>query len=225
VILTDMHMPDIDGFGLAEQIRNSKHLTGSVILMLTSGERLSDGARRREVGISACLVKPIRRAELRAAIVAAVACERSAMKSRAPDPPAVEVSHAGAGFDILVAEDNRTNQLVAIGLLQKQGHRVVVAENGIRALEILERNTFDVILMDVQMPEMDGFEATAAIRRKQSRTGTYTPIIAMTAHSMEGDRERCIDAGMDDYISKPIRGTLLADILKMHCGGADELPG
>ena len=120
-------------------------------------------------------------------------------------------------LNILLAEDNRTNQLVAVGILQKQGHRVVVAENGIRALEILDRESFDAILMDVQMPEMDGFEATAAIRRTHSRTGKYVPIIAMTAHSMEGDRERCIDAGMDDYISKPIRGALLADVLKLHC--------
>jgi CheY-like chemotaxis protein len=221
LILTDMHMPDVDGFGLVERIRNVPNLMGSVILMLTSGEHLGDLAHCRELGISACLGKPIRRAELRASIVTALAGERSAMKSPAPGPPAPEATQRRTGFDILLAEDNKTNQLVAVGILQKQGHRVVVAENGKRALEILERSAFDAILMDVQMPEMDGFEATAAIRRKQSRTGTYTPIIAMTAHAMEGDRERCIDAGMDDYISKPIRGEVLADVLKTYCRRAD----
>jgi CheY-like chemotaxis protein len=220
LILTDMHMPDMDGFGLVARIREMPNLMGSVILMLTSGEHLGDLARCRELGISACLGKPIRRAELRAAVVTAMAGERSAMKSLAPGPPAPEAMQPRTGFDILLAEDNRTNQLVAVGILQKQGHRVVVAENGKRALEILEGSAFDAILMDVQMPEMDGFEATAVIRRKQSRTGIYTPIIAMTAHAMEGDRERCIDAGMDDYISKPIRGEVLADVLKTYCRGA-----
>ena len=224
VILTDMNMPDIDGFGLVSRIRVSGNLTGVVILMLTSSERLGDTARCRELGISACLCKPIRRAELRTAIAAAVADEQTAIHPGAPEPPDTGVSGIRAGLDILLAEDNRTNQLVAVGILQKQGHRVVIAENGRRALEILEKENFDVILMDVQMPTMDGFEATAAIRRKQSRTGKYTPIIAMTAHSMEGDRERCIDAGMDDYISKPIQGTLLRDLLKTHCHKAGALP-
>jgi signal transduction histidine kinase/DNA-binding response OmpR family regulator len=221
LMLTDMHMPDMDGFGLVERIRKSANLMGSVILMLTSGEHMGDLARCRELGIAACLVKPIRRAELRAAVVKAIADQRCPTRPAVPEPPPAEVSQPGAGFDILLAEDNRTNQLVAVGILQKMGHRVVVAENGKRALEILEMKTFDAILMDVQMPEMDGFEATAAIRSKQSRTGTYTPIIAMTAHSMEGDRERCLDAGMDDYVSKPIRGAVVADILKVYCRRTD----
>jgi CheY-like chemotaxis protein len=221
LILTDMHMPDMDGFGLVERIRELAALKGSVILMLTSGEHFGDSARCRELGITLSLGKPIRRAELRAAIVTAIAGERSATKPQRPELPPAEASLPCAGFNILLAEDNITNQLVAVGMLQKQGHHVVVAENGKRALEILERETFDAILMDVQMPEMDGFEATAAIRRKQSRTGTYTPIIAMTAHSMEGDRERCIEAGMDDYISKPVRGVVLADVLKMYCRRVD----
>ncbi len=153
----------------------------------------------------------------------ALAGERVATNPHAPGQPAPAVAQPRTGFDILLAEDNRTNQLVAVGILQKMGHRVVVAENGKRALEILESSAFDAILMDVQMPEMDGFEATAAIRRKQSRIGIYTPIIAMTAHAMEGDRERCIDAGMDDYISKPIRGDVLADVLKTYCRRAGAL--
>jgi CheY-like chemotaxis protein len=133
----------------------------------------------------------------------------------------VAAPRPGPGFNILLAEDNVVNQMVARGILQKLGHRVVLAENGKQAVESVDRETFDAILMDVQMPEMDGFEATAAIRKKQSRTGTYTPIIAMTAHAMEGDRERCIDAGMDDYISKPIRSAVLHEVLEMHCRRVD----
>jgi two-component system sensor histidine kinase/response regulator len=221
LILTDMHMPDMDGVGLVERIQSSPNLRGAVILMLTSGERLGDLARCRELGISACLVKPIRRAELRAAIVKAIAGQRYAVRPAAAEPRPAEVSQPAVGFNILLAEDNVVNQRVALAILQKLGHRVVVAENGKQALEMLARGTFDVILMDVQMPEMDGFEATAAIRRQQSRTGAYTPIIAMTAHAMQGDRERCIDAGMDDYISKPIRAAALADILQTYCRKVD----
>jgi two-component system, sensor histidine kinase and response regulator len=220
LILTDMHMPDMDGVGLVERIQSSPNLRGPVILMLTSGERVGDMARCRELGISACLVKPIRRAELRAAIVKAIAGQRYGARPAAEPRPA-EVSRPAVGFNILLAEDNVVNQRVALAILQRMGHRVVVAENGKQALDLLDRGTFDAILMDVQMPEMDGFEATAAIRRQQSRTGAYTPIIAMTAHAMQGDRERCIDAGMDDYISKPIRAAALADILQTYCRKVD----
>jgi signal transduction histidine kinase/DNA-binding response OmpR family regulator len=221
LMLTDMHMPDMDGFGFVERIRSSLTLKGLVILMLTSGERMGDLARCRELGISACLAKPIRRAELRAAVVKAIAEQRHAPRPLAAAPRAAGVSRPGPGFNILLAEDNVVNQMVARGVLQKLGHRVVVVENGRQALESLDHGTFDAILMDIQMPEMDGFEATAEIRKKQSRTGTYTPIIAMTAHAMEGDRERCIDAGMDDYISKPIRAAVLGDVLDMYCRRID----
>jgi signal transduction histidine kinase/DNA-binding response OmpR family regulator len=216
LVLTDMHMPEMDGFDLARRIQSSSNLAGSVILMLTSGERMGDLALCRELGISACLVKPIRRAELRAAIIKSIADRRKTPRPSQFEPKPADV-RPDPGFNILLAEDNVVNQRVALAMLQKEGHHVVVAENGKQAIDLLERGSFDLILMDVQMPEMDGFEATAAIRRKQSRTGAYTPIVAMTAHAMQGDRQRCIDAGMDDYISKPIRGVALADVLRMYC--------
>lgn len=199
---------------------NSSMLGGPAILMLTSGDRADDLASSRNLGVCACLIKPIRRSELRAAIIKAITERRQWPTSTAPAPQARNLSLATPGFNILLAEDNIVNQMVAVGILEKQGHRVVVAENGKLALDCLDRETFDLILMDVQMPEMDRFEATAAIRRKQSRSGTFTPIIAMTAHAMEGDRERCIRAGMDDYTSKPIRFDVLADMIKMYCRSA-----
>jgi CheY-like chemotaxis protein len=115
---------------------------------------------------------------------------------------------------ILLAEDNRVNQVLAVRLLEKRGHEVTVAKNGVEALEALNQREFDLVLMDVQMPEMDGFEATAAIRKRERKTGKHITIIAMTAHAMAGDRERCLQAGMDDYLTKPIRPELLVDALK-----------
>jgi len=221
LVLTDVHMPEMDGFDLVERIKSTPNLTKAIILMLTSGEHLGDLARCRELGVSAYLTKPIRRAELRAALTAAIA-DQSRDQKRPEDSDVITAQHAkkvrtGPTSQILLVEDNVVNQRVARRILEKAGHSVVLANNGRRALMLLEEQPFDLVLMDVQMPEMDGFEATAAIREKERRSGGSTPIIAMTAHAMTGDRERCLSAGMDDYISKPIAASTLLDLVAKYC--------
>jgi two-component system sensor histidine kinase/response regulator len=220
LVLTDCHMPEMDGFELVERIRNSPHLTDAVVMMLTSGEQMGDTQRCRKLGISAHLTKPIRRAELRSAIAKALA-NSSAPHGADPHPaPAASGSPpgplAGSKARILLAEDNVVNQRVALRILQKEGHSVVVAANGVEALKAFDEQAFDLVLMDVQMPEMDGFEATAKIREAEHGRGTHIPIIAMTAHAMTGDRERCLAAGMDDYISKPVRAVALTELVERY---------
>jgi two-component system sensor histidine kinase/response regulator len=199
-------MPDMDGFTLAERIKERPELAGATIMMLTSAGQRGDAARCRKLGIAVYLIKPIRQSELLEAILLALGrpCRRG-------ERPAVVTRHslreARRKLRVLVAEDNLVNQELAVRLLEKHGHTVAVARNGRETLEALGKATaggFDVVLMDVQMPEMNGFEATAAIRQKEKATGRHLPIIAMTAHALKGDRERCLAAGMDNYIAKPI---------------------
>jgi signal transduction histidine kinase/CheY-like chemotaxis protein len=211
MILSDVHMPLMDGFDLAGAIKSSAELTGAVVMMLTSGEQRGDIRRCRELGVSAYLTKPVRRGELRSAIGIALNGY-----SRVVTNQTVELPRLAGSANILLAEDNAVNQRVATRILEKDGHRVTVVTNGRETLEALDQVEFDLVLMDVQMPEMDGLEATAAIRRKEKRTGAHIPIVAMTAHAMNGDRERCLAAGMDDYISKPIRGKALLEIIQKY---------
>ena len=201
LVLTDVHMPEMDGFELVRRIHETPELTQPVILMLTSGDRGDDIARCRKLRISSYLTKPVRRAELRMSIVAALAHE--APRGDPAVGPSNTISDALStdrcvSCRILLTEDNVVNQRVALRILEKAGHVVAIAENGKAALQMLAEQTFDLILMDVQMPEMGGFEATALIRQKEERTGRHIPIIAMTAHAMAGDRERCLGAGMDN---------------------------
>jgi CheY-like chemotaxis protein len=219
LVLTDVHMPEMDGFELVKRIHETPGLTQPVILMLTSGDRGDDIARCRKLGISSYLTKPVRRAELRASIVAALAHEapRGDLAAR-PANAAVDglrTDHA-VSCRILLTEDNVVNQRVALRILEKAGHVVSIAENGKVALKMLQEQTFDLILMDVQMPEMGGFEATALIREKEELTGRHIPIIAMTAHAMAGDRERCLDAGMDDYLAKPVAASSLLEMVAQY---------
>jgi two-component system sensor histidine kinase/response regulator len=226
LVVTDVHMPDMDGFQLAGRIQTAWNSTKAVILLLTSGEHLGDLARCREMGISAYLRKPVRRAELRAAIVTALAGHTLDVKHAKSDSVLTidrpQNERHGQGLHILLAEDNIANQRVACAILEKAGHSVVVAETGKNAVMLLAEQSFDVILMDLQMPEMDGFEATSVIREKERRTGAHTPVIAMTAHAMTGDRERCLEAGMDDYIAKPIRAALLLELLNQYNPSSPE---
>ena len=217
LVLTDVHMPEMDGFELVKQIHETPGLTQPVILMLTSGDRGDDIGRCRKLGISTYLTKPVRRAELRAAIVRALAQESPGLDPamRPPDVTADTIQKdRGASCRILLTEDNVINQRVALRILEKAGHMVTIAENGKEALKALQEQTFDLVLMDVQMPEMGGFEATALIREKEEFTGRHIPIIAMTAHAMAGDRERCLDARMDDYLAKPVAAASLLEMVE-----------
>jgi CheY-like chemotaxis protein len=214
-------MPDVDGFGLVEQMRSgSQPMRDVVVLMLTSGEYRGDLARAHDMGIAAYLTKPIRRADLRAAVSAALVNNRSlenqpkAEKLPKPRPARSAIRQSTEHLRILLAEDNPVNQLVACGILRKAGHTVEVAQDGREVPVKLAAQTFDVVLMDIQMPGMDGFEATAAVREMERHTGAHIPIIAMTAHAMAGYKERCLAAGMDGYLTKPIRYQLLLTALE-----------
>jgi CheY-like chemotaxis protein len=212
LVLLDAMMPEVDGFGLAEQIQRHPELAGAILLMLSSAARPEDAERCRRLGIATYLTKPVKQSELLDAILTARHAAAPATDNATPADAAVPGPHR---LRVLLAEDNLVNQRLAARLLEKQGHRVVVAGNGREALEALEREGFDLVLMDVQMPELGGLEATPAIRRREAARGGLgpggrrVPVIAMTAHAMKGDRERCLAAGMDDYVSKPVRGTEL----------------
>jgi len=204
LILLDAQMPEMDGFALAETIKRNPDWGAATVMMLSSAGLRGDAARCREIGISAYLTKPVRQSELLDAIVTALG--KRPTKSL---PTSLVTRHSlrenRPPLRILLVEDNAVNQLVALRLLEKQGHAVTIAANGRRALEALEKDSYDLILMDIQMPEMNGWEATKAIRENEKTTGEHIPIAAMTAHAMKGDEERCIAAGMDDYLTKPIR--------------------
>ena len=208
LLITDAHMPEMDGFTLIEKVREDQELVRTtVIVMLSSGDQQRDAARCRKLGVAVYLMKPIRRMDLLTAVLAALnhvspeAAERPAGAGReGPDYEA-----PAAGRRILVVEDNPVNQVLARRLLAKRGHIVTTTGNGREALVAMEGQAFDLILMDVQMPEMDGFEATAVIRDRERTSGIHVPIVAMTAHAMKGDEEQCLRAGMDGYITKPIR--------------------
>jgi CheY-like chemotaxis protein len=207
LVLLDAQMPDMDGFALAERMRDHPELVGATIMMLSSADRQGNAARCRELGIAAYLMKPLKQSELLNTIQnvlnAPLVREESAAARRRPEAEAR--GRPARRLRVLLAEDNTVNQRLALRLLEKQGHAAVVAGNGREAVTAWETQPFDLVLMDVQMPEMGGFEATAAIRAREKATGRHTPIIALTAHAMKGDRERCLRAGMDGYVAKPIQ--------------------
>jgi signal transduction histidine kinase/DNA-binding response OmpR family regulator len=215
LILMDMHMPGMDGFELIERIRKSPHASTATIMMLTSAGHRGDAARCQELGVAAYLLKPIRQSELREAIARVLGAREQ--KGAIPLITRYSLQDArepAASLRILLAEDNAVNQLLASRLLEKRGHSVVVAGNGREALEALEKGRFDLMFMDVQMPVMDGFETTAAIRKKEDGSGIRLPIVALTAHAMKGDREKCLAGGMDGYLTKPIRPQELDEVLR-----------
>jgi PAS domain S-box-containing protein len=217
LILMDMHMPSMDGFELIEKIRKTPGASAATIMMLTSAGHRGDAARCKELGVAAYLLKPIRQSELHEAIGRVLG-----VRERIGAIPLItrhSLQDAGepiASLHILLAEDNPVNQFLARRLLEKRGHSVVVAENGQGALEALEKEHFDLVFMDVQMPIMDGFEATAEIRKKEAGGGVHLPIVALTAHAMKGDREKCLAGGMDEYLKKPIRPQELDEVLRGH---------
>ncbi len=202
LLLTDAHMPGMDGFQLAAELRMDRDLHGLIVLMVSSGDRSGDVAKCEELGVSAHLLKPVKQSELFDAIVKTMGLpheEDSSEDARHEQEP------AALRLNILLAEDSPVNQKLAVALLTAQGHRVTTVDDGKQAVAAANAGTFDLILMDVQMPEIDGLAATSAIRVAERNTGRRTPILAMTAHALKGDRERCLAAGMDGYIAKPIR--------------------
>jgi PAS domain S-box-containing protein len=212
LIISDVLMPEMDGFSFVERVRQEPMLSTAKIMMLTSAGKRGDAARCEALGISAYATKPVRQRELRELITRLFEGSVAA--------PAVITPYSLAAAQkpkeclrILVAEDNPVNQRLVARMLEKRGHQVKVAGNGREALDALRRENYDLVFMDVQMPVMDGFEATGEQRRREKLAGLHTPIIALTAHAMKGDRERCLDAGMDGYLTKPIRASELDELL------------
>jgi two-component system, sensor histidine kinase and response regulator len=211
--LLDCHMPEMGGFELAERIRKDDRFKDLLMVAFTAAGQPGDGARCEELGIASYLLKPLAPAELRDALVLTMAKGPSAQESGRL-VTRHSLREARLSLNVLLAEDNRVNQRLAIHVLERFGHHVQVARTGVEAVEALEKDHFDVVLMDIQMPEMDGIEATRRIREREENDGTYTPIIAMTAHAMVGDRERFLASGMDDYVSKPISRDRLREVLR-----------
>lgn len=202
VVIVDAHMPDVDGFEFASWVRDETSAAQTPLVMLTPPGRPRDGLQQSTLNIAASLLKPVKQSELFDALLAALGVKSDEQqlekKQKAITAPLKSIR-------VLLAEDNLVNQKLAVGVLEKLGCHVTVAQNGVQALAALSAQKFDVVLMDLEMPEMDGIEATSEIRRREHNSKQHVPIIAMTAHAMVGDRERCLEAGMDDYLSKPVR--------------------
>jgi two-component system, sensor histidine kinase and response regulator len=203
LIIAEMRMSDMDGFQLFEAAHSRIHFHDLPFLLLGSSAQISEGQRCEELGISSYLTKPVQSSRLFNAVLGALPHLTASPASKPGDPASLPLK--GEGMKVLVAEDNAVNLTLARRLLEKHGHTVVTAENGREALERIGRESFDLVLMDVQMPEMGGLEVTSAIRQKETVEGGHLPIIALTAHAMKGDREMCLSAGVDDYLTKPIR--------------------
>ena len=208
LVLVDAQMPDMDGYALTREINDHLEYSGATIMMLSSAD--SGDRNDPSLRLAASLMKPIKQSELFDAIMSALGVS---LRRDDPRQPAEAALHTGRRLSILVAEDNVVNQKLVVHLLEKRGHRVTVAGNGLEAVEFAASQPFDLVLMDVQMPEMGGFEATAEIRRREQASGRHLPIVAMTAHAMKGDRERCLEAGMDAYVGKPIQARSLWDAI------------
>jgi signal transduction histidine kinase/ligand-binding sensor domain-containing protein/DNA-binding response OmpR family regulator len=216
LVLLDVHMPDLDGFEVAAAIQRRPVLADAAILMLTSKDRAGDVRRCRDLGITRYLIKPISQRELLLAIQSAL----GGAPSRAVRQPTLAASGTlKPSLRLLLAEDNRVNQALAVALLKREGHTVTVVDNGASAVAAATTGGFDAVLMDVQMPEMSGIDATMAIRTHEATTGAHVPIIALTAHAMHGDQERCLEAGMDGYLAKPIRAADLRQALSRVTAG------
>jgi CheY-like chemotaxis protein len=211
-------MPGMDGFELAGRIKDSPGETGTTVTMLSSAHLADDVARCRRIGVD-YLVKPVAPSTLMDSLMLAL----SGLAARTSAGKKAAATRAGRSLRILLAEDNAVNQAVALELLQGMGHSVRIAENGKIAVALFEMEIFDLVLMDMQMPEMDGIEATSAIRELEKKTGGHIPIAAMTANAMKGDREKCLAAGMDDYVAKPVGAKeLLRLFIRLNLTGGES---
>jgi PAS domain S-box-containing protein len=220
LVILDAQMPEMDGFAVAEAIKQNPTHAGTVVIMLTSAGLRDDVARCREQGIKAYLSKPVKRSDLLATITTVLAAQLGPPDPTQAVPPVVTpqtVPETRGTLQILLAEDNAVNQLFAVRLLEKRGHAVVVVGTGKAALEAWQKHQYDLILMDVQMPEMDGLEATTAIREREAASGGHIPIIGLTAHAMVGYKEQCLGAGMDAYLSKPLQVKDLFATIEHFC--------
>ena len=223
LVLTDAAMPDVDGFSLAEQITSAyRGGTPKVVLLTSAGAPVLRG--RRAKLFAATLVKPVKQSDLLDAIVTVFAGATPSRREREKEPPR-RTSDARPALRVLVAEDNATNQKLLSAMLDLHGHTVTVVGNGKHAVERATAEPFDVALMDVQMPEMSGLEATAAIRKQEEGTGRHLPIVALTARAMAGDREQCLAAGMDAYVAKPVRAAELFSAIDAVLAGTPSSPG
>jgi CheY-like chemotaxis protein len=209
--IVDAAMPQFDGWELAEKIRADAVHDDCAIIVLTPASQAGIPERCRRLAGVAFLTKPAKHAEMIEAIAAALGGRRT--ESSVGDAVLQTIRR----LEILLAEDGPVNQEVAVGLLEMRGHRVEVANNGREALAALERRQFDVVLMDLEMPDMDGLEATAMIRSREAVQGGHIPIVAMTAHAVKGFRDRCLEAGMDDYITKPLRPAEMFKAVEAVC--------
>jgi len=223
VVLVDDPIPGTDGFAFARRVTAACPPAPAITLMLSAGER-GDPARCQLEGVANCVTKPLRRTDLRAALLQALGSgsdlAAAAAGSAVNGLHLAETPHRR--LRILLAEDNPVNQKVARKFMELRGHSVTVAGNGREAIELAAQQTFDLVLMDVQMPEMDGFAATAVLRARESSTASHLPIIAMTAHAMKGDAERCLEAGMDAYVAKPINPASLFALVDQVCGESNR---
>jgi two-component system, sensor histidine kinase and response regulator len=215
LVLSDIQMPEQDGFSFVATMRENLRLTDQLVILLTSGRQPGDAARCQELRVACELSKPVARSDLLAAIQLVLGSPELRENITLTTPSSLR--HPGKEVRILLPEDNPVNRRVAVRMLEKRGYQVVVAGNGHEALAALQRENFDLVLMDVQMPEMGGLEATAAIRKKEESTGVHVPIVAMTASAMQGDQDLCLRAGMDDYIAKPVRARELIEKVQAHC--------
>ncbi|MGO9012015.1 MAG: response regulator [Bryobacteraceae bacterium] len=217
--ILNFRMPGMDGFTLATRIRARADLRGTHLFMLTSARQRGDAARCQDIGIEAYLLKPVKESALIEAIVRSLGQPTVAGVT----PPARHLlSESRRKLRVLLAEDNLINTMLAVRLLEMQDHSVTVANDGKEAVALVEGGGFDVVLMDVQMPNMSGLEATAAIRAIERGTGKHVPIVAMTAHAMKGDEERCLKAGMDGYISKPLQRSPMMEVIARVTSPAAE---
>jgi CheY-like chemotaxis protein/HPt (histidine-containing phosphotransfer) domain-containing protein len=226
VVIVDMQMPGMDGMQLARTIKAEPAIAATRLIMLTSLGRRVDAEEARRVGIATYLTKPVRQSRLYDAIVTVMGEPDEATTPKEVQPVTLDGRRketTRSGVRILVAEDNPVNQKVAARMLENLGYPLDVVEHGLEALEALSSTDYGAILMDVQMPEMNGYEATAEIRRREEAhgVGRRTPIIAMTANAMEGDREKALEAGMDDYVPKPVKREDLAAVLERWIGAVD----
>ncbi|GIW94677.1 MAG: hypothetical protein KatS3mg110_2718 [Pirellulaceae bacterium] len=212
LVVADARMPNKDGFFLIEAMKQSAVLAGTPVVMLTSGDHPEDRQRCEQLGVGAHLMKPVKQSEMLDVLLELLCGDGKRFKVEAPSVPIAAAS--GRPLRILVAEDSLINQRFIVALLEQHGHHVTLVRDGRAAVEALQNQPFDLVLMDVQMPEMDGCQATQEIRRWESDHGRHIPIIAMTAHAMQGDRERCLAAGMDDYVAKPVRATELFQAMR-----------